>query len=84
MNGSKFPQESASLRISPRSLVSDRFRNAAQGMNEFGYNTREELIQERASLFGFLVGASIGDAGKHVKGELRFPSKALSIVLSTK
>jgi hypothetical protein len=58
--------------------------DATEGMNEFGYKTRKELIPERVLLFGFLVGASIGDAGKHTKGESRFPSKALSLVLSTR
>lgn len=50
--------------------------------DEFGYNSREELAKERMSLFGFLVGAVIGDVGKHRKGESRFPSKSLSLVLS--
>jgi len=51
-------------------------------MGEFGYRSRRELLEEKTSLFGFLVGATIGDAGKHRKGESRFRSKALSLVLS--
>jgi len=51
-------------------------------MSEFGYKSSRELRDEKISLFGFLVGAMIGDAGKHPKGESRFQSKSLSLVLS--
>ena len=51
-------------------------------MREFGYKSPQELLEEKIPLFGFLVGATIGDAGKHRKGESRFQSKSLSLVLS--
>jgi len=58
--------------------------NAFSAMSEFGYKSPEELVGEKTALFGFLVGAFIGDAGKHPKGESRFQSKAISLVLSQK
>lgn len=58
--------------------------SAFAGMNEFGFKTLRELLEERINLFGFLVGATIGDAGKHRKGESHFQSKSLSLMLSQK
>jgi hypothetical protein len=59
-------------------------RSAYASMGEFGYKSSRELIAEKIPLFGFLIGATIGDAGKHRKGESRFQSKSLSLVLSKK
>ena len=60
----------------------ETLENAFSAMREFGYNSPQELLEEKILLFGFLVGATIGDAGKHRKGESRFQSKSLSLVLS--
>jgi hypothetical protein len=60
----------------------DPMKEAFSTMSEFGYKSQQELIDERIPLFGFLIGATIGDAGKHRKGESRFRSKSLSLVLS--
>jgi len=57
-------------------------RSAFSGMSEFGYKSTQELLNEKTLLFGFLTGAFIGDAGKHRKGESRFQSKSLSLMLS--
>jgi hypothetical protein len=56
--------------------------NAYAKMSEFGFKSKGEVVDEKIPLFGFLVGATIGDAGKHPKGESRFQSKSLSLVLS--
>jgi len=66
------------------SILDQRYtpESAFSAMREFGYLSPQELLEERMPLFGFLVGATIGDAGKHRKGESRFQSKSLSLVLS--
>lgn len=51
-------------------------------MKAFGYRNRQEVIKDRSNLFGFLLGAIVGDAGKHAKGVTRFSSRSLSLVLS--
>ena len=48
----------------------------------YGYSSAEELDSERISLFGFLLGATVGDAGKRAKGVTKFSSRALSLELS--
>lgn len=60
----------------------DTPEDAFSKMREFGYESPQELLEEKMPLLGFLVGATIGDAGKHRKGEFRFQSKSLSLVLS--
>lgn len=49
---------------------------------EFGYKNSEEVSKERIGLFGFFLGAAIGDAGKHRKGESKFVSKVITMELS--
>src|SRR5207249_821876 len=51
-------------------------------MEQFGYKSEQELLTDRTNLFGFLLGVTLGDAGKPVKGDSRFPSMALSLTLS--
>ena len=51
-------------------------------MEQFRYKSEQELLVDRTNLFGFLLGVTLGDAGKPVKGDSRFPSMALSLTLS--
>lgn len=51
-------------------------------MEQFGYKSRDELIQDRANHLGFLMGTLLGDAGKGLGSESRFPSMKVSLVLS--
>jgi len=51
-------------------------------MGHFGYRSREEVIADRANLFGFFGGALVRDAGKPEKGSTRFPSSTASLTLS--
>ena len=51
-------------------------------LREFGFESAEELRRERTNLFGFLLGATVGDASKRVKGVKRFFSRALFLELS--
>jgi hypothetical protein len=51
-------------------------------MTQFGYRSIDELIQDRTNHFGFFVGAKLGDAGKQLRGEFRFPSMRVSMTLS--
>jgi hypothetical protein len=48
----------------------------------YRYSSAKEMNSERMSLFGFLLGATVGDAGKRVKGVTKFVSRALSLELS--
>lgn len=66
---------SVMTQIAPNQTTSDM-------KSEFGYSKEDEFARERAGLFGFFIGAAIGDAGKHRKGESKFVSKAISLVLS--
>ena len=49
---------------------------------EFGFRSLEDLRQERTNLFGFLLGAIVGDGIKHLKGTSRFVSRRIALVLS--
>jgi len=51
-------------------------------LNEFGFESPEELRRERTNLFGFLLGAVVGDSAKHLKGTKRFVSRRIVLVLS--
>jgi hypothetical protein len=51
-------------------------------MTEFGYSSKEELLSDKVNMFGFALGVMLGDAGKHIKGQSRFPSRAFSLTLS--
>ncbi len=51
-------------------------------MERFGYKSRHELIQDRTNHLGFLIGTLLGDAGKGLRSESRFPSMKVSLVLS--
>ncbi len=51
-------------------------------MEQFGYKSEQELFVDKTNLFAFLLGVTLGDAGKPVKGDSRFPSMALSLTLS--
>ncbi len=51
-------------------------------LTNFGFSSHRELESERTNLFGFLLGAIVGDSGKHSKGTTRFYSRSLSLVLS--
>ena len=51
-------------------------------LREFGFESPEELLRERTNLFGFLLGATVGDASKRAKGVKRFHSRALFLELS--
>ncbi len=53
-----------------------------QLMEQFGYKSRDELIQDRANHLGFLMGTLLGDAGKDLKSEGKFPSLKAFLVLS--
>ena len=49
---------------------------------EFGFGSFEELQRERTNLFGFFLGATVGDGIKHLKGNSRFVSRRIALVLS--
>jgi hypothetical protein len=51
-------------------------------LGEFGFESLEELEQERTNLFGFLLGAIVGDGIKQLKGTRRFVSRRIALVLS--
>lgn len=51
-------------------------------LEDFGFESMEELQRERTSLFGFLLGAVVGDSAKHLKGIKRFVSRRIVLVLS--
>jgi len=51
-------------------------------MPQFGYGSRSELTEEREEIFGFLLGAVLGDASKPEKGQSRFPSMTIALTLS--
>ncbi|MBI3840479.1 MAG: hypothetical protein HY297_00740 [Thaumarchaeota archaeon] len=51
-------------------------------LKSFGFRTPEEIVAERTDLFGFLLGAIIGDCGKRPKGSSKFSSRSISLVLS--
>jgi hypothetical protein len=51
-------------------------------LSEFRFGSFEELRQERTNLFGFLLGAMVGDSAKHLKGTKRFVSRRIVLVLS--
>ncbi|QQG48001.1 MAG: hypothetical protein HY247_04300 [archaeon] len=51
-------------------------------LSDFGFSSRSGMENEKALLFGFFLGATIGDAGKHTKGESHFESKSISLMLS--
>jgi hypothetical protein len=51
-------------------------------MGSFGYGSMEELLLEKTNLFGFVLGVMLGDAGKPIKGQSRFPSMTISLTLS--
>jgi hypothetical protein len=51
-------------------------------MDQFGFTSRDELLQHRANLFGFLQGVTIGDAIKPLRSNSRFPSMTLALTLS--
>jgi hypothetical protein len=51
-------------------------------IGEFGFGSLEELEQERTNLFGFLLGAIVGDGIKQLKGTRRFVSRRIALVLS--
>ncbi|MDV3243827.1 MAG: hypothetical protein LYZ66_01475 [Nitrososphaerales archaeon] len=48
----------------------------------FAFETKDEPLAERINLFGFLLGAMIGDASKPAKGQSRFPSMTVALTLS--
>lgn len=54
----------------------------SQRLADFGFRTSEELKSQRTNLFGFLLGATVGDAGKRPKGTTKFFSRSLSLELS--
>jgi hypothetical protein len=67
-----------------QSLV-DRLIPAAvepEALTNFGFHSDAELQSERINLFGFLLGAVVGDSGKNHKGYTRFNSMSLSLMLS--
>ncbi len=51
-------------------------------LTKFGFYSYAELESERVNLFGFLLGAVVGDSTKNHKGILRFNSMSLSMMLS--
>ena len=51
-------------------------------MEQFGYKSADELIHEKADLFGFYLGVLQGDASKPTKGMTRFPSMTMALTLS--
>jgi hypothetical protein len=51
-------------------------------LGEFGFGSVEELRKERTNLFGFFLGATVGDGVKHLKGVNRFVSRRIALVLS--
>ena len=51
-------------------------------LDTFGFESAGELRQERTNLFGFFLGAMVGDGIKHLKGTTRFSSRRLALVLS--
>jgi len=57
-------------------------RDSYSIMAQFGYASRKKLLQDRENLLGFLLGAMLGDAGKHLASESRIPSMKVSMVLS--
>jgi len=50
--------------------------------DEFEFGSGEELQRERTNLFGFLLGAVVGDSAKALKGTKRFVSRRILLVLS--
>lgn len=52
-------------------------------LSDFGFSSPEELQRERTNLFGFLLGATVGDSGKGLKATAKFSSRRFSLVLST-
>ncbi len=61
--------------LRPASVASDLIKG-------FGFKSESDLISERINLFGFLLGAAVGDASKPLKGTSRFPSRTISMILS--
>lgn len=57
-------------------------KNALKPFEAFDYNSPNELIREKSNLFGFLLGAMVGDATKSLKGQNRFPSMSIALTLS--
>ena len=51
-------------------------------LNEFEFDSVDELRRERTNLFGFLLGAVVGDSAKALKGTKRFVSRRILLVLS--
>ena len=51
-------------------------------LDEFGFDSEGELRRERTNLFGFLLGAVVGDSAKALKGTKRFVSRRILLVLS--
>jgi hypothetical protein len=51
-------------------------------MNQFGYKSKPELLDDRVNHLGFLMGTMLGDAGKSLNSDARFPSMKMSVVLS--
>ena len=51
-------------------------------LDEFEFDSVDELRRERTNLFGFLLGAVVGDSAKALKGTKRFVSRRILLVLS--
>lgn len=53
-----------------------------QMMERFGYTSRDQLQEDRMNQLGFVLGTLLGDAGKDLRSEGRFPSLKVTLVLS--
>jgi hypothetical protein len=51
-------------------------------MTQYGYTSREELLRDRTDHLGFFMGFMLGDGGKGLRSQERFPSMKVSAVLS--
>lgn len=51
-------------------------------LQDFGFQSIEDVRNERTNLFGFLLGATVGDGIKHLKGTSKFVSRRIALVLS--
>ncbi len=57
-------------------------RESFEIMRQFNFVRLEDLVKDRANLFGFLLGVMLGDAIKPMKGTSRFPSMTVALTLS--
>jgi len=53
-----------------------------QTMDRFEYKARNQLLEDRSNHLGFVMGVMLGDAGKDLRSEGRFPSTKVTLVLS--